>query len=94
MKKSAWPLLVAVFVLSGCANHYVLRLNNGEELTTPSKPKLKNNVYYYKDVKGFEHSISQGRVIEIEPASVAKEERKPKPSQPAKKKKWYLLWLA
>ena len=53
-------------------------------------------MYYFKDAKGEEHSVAAGRVREIAPASVAAKENKPQPlkSEPTKKRKWYLLWLA
>jgi len=96
MKKTALPLLIGVLVLTGCAHHYVMRLNNGMELTTASKPKLSEGTYSFKDAKGEEQFVGAGRVLEIAPASVAAKEKKPKPmqSQTPKKRKWYLLWLA
>jgi hypothetical protein len=96
MKKTALPLLIGVLALTGCAHHYVMKLNNGMEVTTASKPKLSEGTYSFKDAKGEEQFVAAGRVREIAPASVAAKEKKPKPmkSEPPKKKKWYLLWLA
>jgi hypothetical protein len=51
-------------------------------------PKLKNGFYYYKDAKGHEQAVAQGRVLEIAPASYAEEEKKFTPNQP-KEKHWY-----
>jgi hypothetical protein len=85
-----------VLALSGCARHYVIRLNNGQQITTASKPKLKGAAYYFKDARGREHVLPEGRVHEIEPASMAKEELAPMPTrqtQPKKPRHWYLLWL-
>jgi hypothetical protein len=81
-------LMVLLFLLCGCAHEYVMKLSNGVTLTTANKPKLKGSYYHYKGPKGEEQVIPQSRVLEIEPASMAKEENKFTPSEP-KKKKWY-----
>jgi hypothetical protein len=96
MNKAVLPALISLIALTGCAHQYVMRLNGGAQITTPSKPKLKEGNYYFKDAKGDEHVVAAARVREIAPASVAKQEDKPKPvkSEPPKKRKWYLLWLA
>jgi hypothetical protein len=65
-----------------------MRLTNGVQITTASKPKLKGGRYYYKGPKGEEQIISQSRVLEIEPASMAKDENKFKPPE-TEKKHWY-----
>jgi hypothetical protein len=97
MKKLPIALLAGLLVLSGCSSAYIIKTTNGSEITTPSKPKLEGGAYVYKDAKGEQHMIARGRVREIEPASMAKEEKKPrsiKSIPPPHKKKWYLLWLA
>jgi hypothetical protein len=97
MKKTALALLIGVIALTGCAHHYVMKLNNGMVITTASKPKLKDGVYQFKDAKGEEHFVPEIRVREVAPASMAEREDKPqtiKSEPPPKKKKWYLLWLA
>jgi hypothetical protein len=58
-----------------------MTLTNGNRITTPSKPKLKNGVYYYKDVNGQVIPIPAGRVREVAPESMVKEE-KPRFSAP------------
>lgn len=81
MKNLALLLALALLAGSGCARNYVIKLNNGRELTATNKPKLKEGAYYYTDVAGQERHISKGRVTEIEPASMAtaeKEAFKPK----------------
>jgi hypothetical protein len=95
MSKACWPLVLSLILVTGCARHYALKLTNGSEITTASKPKLKGGSYYYKDVKGEQHVLAAGRVREIAPVSMAKRESKPKPvkSNPPKKRKWYFLWL-
>ena len=96
MKKAVLPLFIGLIALVGCAHHYVMRLNNGTEVVTASKPKLKDGIYSFKDAKGAEHFVASGRVREVAPASVAEKENKTKPlkSEPPKKRKWYFLWLA
>jgi hypothetical protein len=95
MKKAALPLIIGLVALTGCARHYVLRLTNGSEITTATKPRLKEGIYHFKDAKGEEHFVPVARVREVAPASMAMREDKPQPVQggPPKKRKWYLLWL-
>jgi hypothetical protein len=95
MSKASRSLLLSLVVLTGCARHYVLKLNNGSEIVTATKPRLKEGSYHYKDAKGEQHVVAAARVREMAPASVAKRESKPQPVRggPPKKRKWYLLWL-
>lgn len=89
-------MLIAAIALTSCTHQYVMKLNNGTQITTASKPKLKEDTYQFKDARGQEHFMPAGRVREITPASMSKEENKPhavKEGLP-KKRKWYLLWLA
>ena len=87
--------LIGLLALTGCAHHYVMRLNNGAEITTASKPQLVEDTYRFKDARGQEHFVSAGRVREITPASMARREsnlpaiKEKKPKQ----RKWYRLWL-
>lgn len=96
MNRALLPVLIGLIALTGCAHHYVIRLDNGTEITTASKPKLSEGAYSFKDAKGQEQFVAAGRVREVAPASVAARENKAKPfkSEPPKKRKWYLLWLA
>ena len=68
-------LLLVLVTLSGCTRSYVLRLNNGRQIVTSSKPKLKGANYYYKDAKGQVLTVPQARVTEVMPASMAREEK-------------------
>lgn len=99
MKKLALPLLVAALALTGCAHSYVMRQSNGLEITTATKPKLKDGIYHFKDARGQEHAIAESRIIQVEPAFMAHQERRVyKPtssgSTTPKKHHWYFLWLA
>ncbi len=81
-------LSLVMFWLCGCATQYVMKLNNGMQVTCPGKPKLKGAYYYYKGPHGEEQAIPQSRVSEVAPASMVKEENKFKmPEQ--KHKHWY-----
>ena len=73
-----------------------MKLNTGGQITTASKPRLKDGVYHFKDAKGQEQLLPAARVREIAPAAEAARENKPQPMklQIEKKRKWYLLWLA
>ena len=85
-------MLVSLSFLCGCAHEYIMRLNTGTTILTASKPKLKDGAFHYKDANGADHQISQGRVIEIVPASMAKQqETKVKVEQP-KSSHWWKFW--
>ena len=83
MRILALMLLMAVGLLSGCASHYRITLNNGTQITTNSKPKLKNGDYYYTDASGHQAFVPAVRVREIAPASMKEESTKIK-TAPAK----------
>jgi len=72
-----------------------MKLTNGSEITTATKPRLKEGTYHFKDAKGEEQLVPAFAVRELAPASVAKREDKPQPVKfnSEKKRKWYLLWL-
>ncbi len=88
-------VLIGILPLTGCAHHYVLKLTNGTQITTATKPKLVDGVYHFKDAKGEEHAVAISRVREIAPASMAERESKGASTKPQSEKKrhWYLLWL-
>jgi Bacterial protein of unknown function (DUF903) len=75
MKRIYLSIGVGVAIGLGCANQYVIKLNNGLQVTSVSKPKLKSGYYIYTDPAGKTLTVPVGRVREIEPASMAKEER-------------------
>lgn len=81
-------LFLAMAPLCGCYNPYVMKLSNGLEVTTANKPKLKGSYFYYKGPHGEQQAVPQSRVLEVEPASMARDENKFKVSEP-KKKHWY-----
>src|SRR5436190_19784174 len=93
MKTTLLPILILVASLCGCAHQYILKLSNGTELTSPSKPRLKGANYHYKDAQGRDVVIPQSRVMQIQPASMAEEEKKfqqQKYSEP--KRHWWQFW--
>ena len=71
MKKLVSILCLGAVLLCGCARRYVITLNTGSQISTTSKPRLKNGAYVYKDYAGREASTPAGRVVEIAPASMA-----------------------
>jgi hypothetical protein len=75
MNRLALFLLICLAALTGCARQYVIKKSNGMRITTASKPKLKNGFYTFKDAAGNENRVSQNQVLEIEPASMAAEEK-------------------
>ncbi len=77
MRKSLAVIGIALLLLPACSRHYVLKMSNGVQIVTASKPRLKGGSYYFKDASGREQSVPQGRVQEIAPASQAKEASNP-----------------
>jgi hypothetical protein len=75
MKRLLLLALVCGMFASGCAHNYVLTMANGSQVTAASKPKLKNGFYYFKDVRGRQMSVAEGRVREVAPASMAKKQQ-------------------
>jgi len=51
-----------------------MKLSNGAQITTIGKPHLQGASYTYKDTLGRENKIPRTRVLEMMPASMAKEE--------------------
>jgi hypothetical protein len=93
-----FTLLVALIGLCGCAYQYLMKLSNGDQILSSSRPKLQGASYYYTDGTGAKYVIAKSRVVKIRPVSVVKAEEKPaSPPPPAKPKQprhWYYLWLA
>ena len=74
MKRFLPTLLLLSVLLTGCARNYVITMSNGTRVTTRGKPKLQDGSYLFKDAKGQPAQVSAGRVREIAPASMAKDE--------------------
>lgn len=91
MKKLGLIGCLGGLLLCGCAHQYVMKLSNGMRVTTASKPQLKGSTYYFKDATGQINTVSQSRVLEIEPASMVQEEDKFTPAKP-KKSHWWKFW--
>jgi len=93
--KLALTVLASLALLCGCAHQYLMKLSNGDQLISLSKPKHVGTSYHFTDTSGIAHVIAQSRVIKVERVSPAKEEEKPSsPASPKKPKHWYFLWLA
>ncbi len=67
--------LILLTVFSGCAHQYVITLDNGRHITTSSKPRVVGERYVFKDASGKDAYVGVGRVREIAPASMQKEEK-------------------
>jgi len=94
-RKLALTLLASLAVLCGCAHQYLIKIDNGDQIISPSKPKLQGTGYHFTDDAGMEHVMPQRRVVKIEAVSVVKAEDKPlAPAKPKQPKHWYFLWLA
>ena len=92
--KLALALLVSQAVLCGCAHQYLLKLDNGGQLLSYTKPKKQGDSYHYTSETGVNYLVPQKRVVKIKAVSVVKEEAKPPPLPPKRPKHWYFLWLA
>ncbi len=86
MKTTNLLVCLALLLLCGCSHQYVIKLSNGTKITTVGKPKLDKGYYVYKDAHGDKHAVAQGRVVEIDNASIAEDERS-KFIQPTSQKK-------
>jgi hypothetical protein len=75
MKRAALFAFLSLCFLTGCQHQYVLTLTNGSRLTSANKPRLKNGIYVFKDAQGREARIAAGRVREVAPASMVKDEK-------------------
>jgi hypothetical protein len=74
VKRLARLILLGAGLLAGCSQHYVITLNNGTQLTSIGKPRLERGRYVFKNANGQTESLPRGRVREIAPQSMAKEE--------------------
>jgi hypothetical protein len=82
VKRICLILLVVPLLLTGCARHYVITLNSGKRVTSIGKPKLDGGAYVFKDVHGQTSVVPAGRVTEIAPASMSKQQEKKEPFKP------------
>jgi hypothetical protein len=67
-------LLTTLILLTGCASHYRITLNGGTQIETTGKPRLEHGYYYYTDSSGRKVSVPAGRVQEVAPASMTKDQ--------------------
>jgi hypothetical protein len=94
-RKLALPLLVSLVVLCGCAHHYLMKLSDGYQTISVSKPKLQGTNYHFTGTDGVGYMIPRSRVVNIKTISAEEQEKKPlSPPAPNKPKHWYFLWLA
>ena len=67
-------LLLVASLFCGCARSYVISLTNGSRVVCSGKPRLKDGIYTYKDVRGEKYTVSELRVREVAPASMSQTE--------------------
>ena len=98
--KSRLPftLLVGLVGLCGCAHQYLMKLSDGDQIISASKPRLQGTSYHFTDGAGARYVIPQSRVVKIRAVTVVNQRQEPaslpSPVQPTKPKHWYFLWLA
>jgi hypothetical protein len=97
--KLAITLLVGLANLCGCAHQYLMKLKDGDQIISYSKPKLQGTNYQFSNGSGAKHLIPKSRVVKVRAVSVVNEVEKPAsspsfPASPKKPKHWYFLWLA
>ena len=61
--KSALILLVSLVGLCGCAHQYLMKLSNGDQIISYSKPKLQESRYHFTGETGEPYVIPQNRVV-------------------------------
>jgi hypothetical protein len=87
-------LLIGLALMPGCAHRYLLKLTNGDQMISISKPTARDGNYHYRDQDGVECVIPRNRVASIETGAVeSKEKKSDTPAGPKKSRHWYLLWL-
>src|SRR5271168_3481830 len=93
--KLTFVLLAGLAGLCGCAHEYLMKLSDGDQIISYSKPELQGSGYHFRDSAGIEYVMPKDRVVKIQAVSVVKEEQKPPaPARPTKPRHWYFLWLA
>jgi len=67
MKTRHVLVLLVALLSAGCAQRYVLRLNNGQQIIAATKPRSDGHGWYrFKDAEGVEMKVNELRVREIE----------------------------
>ena len=96
--KLAWMLAGALVFLCGCGHQYLMKLSNGDQIISSSRPKLQGTNYHFTDDNRAHYVIPKSRVAKIRAVKMVTEEKAPATPPPAvnqpKPKHWYFLWLA
>ncbi len=94
----AFTLLVGLVGLCGCVHQYLMKLSDGDQIISLSKPRFQGTNCYFTDATGAASVVPRSHVVKIRAVSIVKEEEKPAssgyPVKPQKPKHWYFLWLA
>jgi hypothetical protein len=92
-------LLVGLVGLCSCTHYqYLMKLSDGAQVISLTRPKFEGTNCYFTDGTGAPTRVARSRVIKIRAVTPVQEEAKPasssRPAQPKKPKHWYFLWLA
>lgn len=71
MNKTVLIFFAGLLLLTGCAQHYVMTLSNGQRLWSKGKPHLVEGYYFYKDGSGHDVKVQAYYVREVAPQSMA-----------------------
>lgn len=77
MNKTLLFFFAGLLLLTGCAQHYIMTLSNGERLWSKGKPHLVEGFYVYKDGSGHDAKVQAYFVREIAPQSMATDPNAP-----------------
>jgi hypothetical protein len=90
----AFALLAGLLGLCGCAHQYLLKLRDGDQIFSLTKPRSQGTNYFFTDGTGTPCVLPRSRVVQIRAVSPVNEEQQAaSPAKPKKPKHWYFLWL-
>lgn len=94
----AFALLAGLLGVCGCAHQYLLKLSDGDQILSLTKPHPQGTNYLFTGETGTPCVLPRSRVVHIRAVSMVNEEQEAQkaasPAKPKKPKHWYFLWLA
>ena len=66
----ALTLLAGLVGLCGCVHEYLMRLSDGGQVISLSKPRLQGTNYYFTDTAGSPSAVPQSRVVKVQAISL------------------------
>jgi len=73
--KLASVLAGVVVFLSGCRHQYLMKLSNGDQIFSSSRPKLQGTNYLFTDDSRVHYVIPKSRVAKIRAVKVVTQEK-------------------